>query len=110
MVSVGKISVSMPTDVIETVKAAAAAEGISVSAWMTHAADQAADRARRVAIARAAADELVAEVEALTGTIPQAAVEGAAAVRPGFPRRDGRARTPVPRQGRVGGRRGGAGL
>jgi predicted HicB family RNase H-like nuclease len=38
MVSVGKISVSMPTDVIETVKAAAAAEGISVSAWMTHAA------------------------------------------------------------------------
>jgi hypothetical protein len=79
MEPVGKISVSMPTDVIETVKAAAGAEGISVSAWMTRAADQAADRARRLAIARASADELVAEAEALTGPIPQAAVDRAEA-------------------------------
>jgi hypothetical protein len=79
MESVGKISVSMPRDVIETVKAAATAEGISVSAWLTRAADQAADRARRLAAARAAADELVAEAEVLNGSVPQAAIDRAEA-------------------------------
>lgn len=65
-----KISVSMPPEVVERVKLAAAATGESVSAWLTNAAMAQLDEQARLEIGRIAADELVAEYEAKHGPIP----------------------------------------
>lgn len=70
MGEVRKISVSMPAEVIERVKLAAKASGQSVSAWLTDAAVEQLDEQARLAIGRAAAEQLVAEYEAERGPIP----------------------------------------
>ncbi len=70
MPEVRKISVSMPTEVIERVRSAATASGESVSAWLTNAATERLDEQARLAIGRIAAEQLVAEYEAEHGPIP----------------------------------------
>ena len=64
---VDKVSVSMPLETVRTVREMAAAADMSVSAWLTQAAEESVERARRVAAAREAAAEYSAEVEALHG-------------------------------------------
>ena len=61
--AVRKLSISVPPEVEETIKAAAAAEGKPVSAWLAEAATEKA---------RAAARELVAEYESEHGPLPAA--------------------------------------
>ena len=61
--TVRKLSISVPPEVEETIKAAAAQEGKPVSAWLAEAATEKA---------RAAARELVAEYEAEHGPLPAA--------------------------------------
>ncbi len=70
--TVRKLSISVPADVEETIKAAAAAEGKPVSAWLAEAATEKAHAAAQHAAARAAARELVAEYETEHGPIPTA--------------------------------------
>lgn len=57
-----KLSISMPPELVATVRAAAAAEGLSLSAWLTRAAADAADREQRLATGLAEARALVADV------------------------------------------------
>jgi hypothetical protein len=64
--TVRKISVSLDEEVAAAAEAAAAAEGLSLSAWLTRAARGAADLER----GRRAASELIAEYEAKHGPIP----------------------------------------
>lgn len=64
---VDKVSVSMPPETVRTVREMAAAAEMSVSAWLTRAAEESAERARRVATAQEAAAEYAAEVEAMHG-------------------------------------------
>jgi hypothetical protein len=67
-----KLSISVPPEVEETIKAAAAREGKPVSAWLAEAA---IEKSRATALhdaARAAARELVAEYEQEHGPLPAA--------------------------------------
>jgi uncharacterized protein (DUF1778 family) len=70
--TVRKLSISVPPEVEETIKAAAAEEGKPVSAWLAEAATEKAQAAARQAAGRAAARELVAEYESEHGTLPEA--------------------------------------
>jgi hypothetical protein len=67
-----KLSISVPPEVEETIKAAAAGEGRSVSAWLAEAATEKAHVAALHAAGRAAARELVAEYEQEHGPLPAA--------------------------------------
>jgi hypothetical protein len=58
-----KLSITMPAELVSAVRAAAHAEGLSVSAWLTRAAADAASRQRRLLVGRAEAEALTAEVE-----------------------------------------------
>jgi hypothetical protein len=69
-VTVRKLSISVPSEVEETIKAAAAQAGVPVSAWLAEAAVEKAAAARAVAEGRAAARELIVEYEAEFGPIP----------------------------------------
>jgi hypothetical protein len=70
--TVRKLSISVPPEVAETIKAAAASEGMPVSAWLTEAATEKARAAALQSAGRAAARELVAEYESEHGQIPAA--------------------------------------
>lgn len=70
--TVRKLSISVPAEVEETIKAAAAGEGMAVSAWLAEAATEKARAAALHAAGRAAARELVAEYEREHGPLPQA--------------------------------------
>ncbi len=60
-----KLSISVPAEVEETIKAAAADEGKPVSAWLAEAATE---KARNAALA--AARDLIAEYEQEHGPLP----------------------------------------
>lgn len=66
-----KLSISVPPEVEETIKAAAAEEGKPVSAWLAEAAVEKAHIAVLHAAGRAAARELVAEYESEHGPLPE---------------------------------------
>ncbi|MDX3237282.1 hypothetical protein PV392_16700 [Streptomyces sp. ME03-5709C] len=66
-----KLSISVPPEVEETIKAAAAEEGKPVSAWLAEAAVEKAHIAALHAAGRAAARELVAEYESEYGKLPE---------------------------------------
>jgi hypothetical protein len=68
--TVRKLSISVPPEVEETIKAAAANEGMPVSAWLAQAATEKARATARQAEGRAAARELVAEYEREHGPLP----------------------------------------
>jgi hypothetical protein len=72
--TVRKLSISVPAEVEETIKAAAAEEGKPVSAWLAEAAAEKARAAALQAAGRAAARELVAEYESESehGPLPAA--------------------------------------
>lgn len=65
-----KLSISVPPEVEETIKAAAAEEGKPVSAWLAEAATEKARAATLQATGRAAALELVADYENEHGPLP----------------------------------------
>ncbi len=65
-----KLSISVPAEVEETIKAAAADEGKPVSAWLAEAATEKARAAALHAAGREAARELVAEYESEHGPLP----------------------------------------
>ncbi|EFC84425.1 hypothetical protein [Parafrankia sp. EUN1f] len=66
-----KLSVSVPAEVEEMIKAAATAEGKPVSTWLAEAAVEKAHLAALHAAGRAAARELVAEYEVEHGKLPE---------------------------------------
>lgn len=66
-----KLSISVPPEVEETIKAAAAEEGKPVSSWLAEAAVEKAHSAALHAAGRAAAREMVAEYENDHGTLPE---------------------------------------
>jgi hypothetical protein len=66
-----KLSIAVPPEVEETIKAAAAEEGKSVSAWLAEAALEKAQAAAAHAAGPAAAHEMIAEYEAHHGPIPE---------------------------------------
>jgi hypothetical protein len=68
--TVRKLSISVPAEIEETIKAAAAEEGKPVSAWLAEAATEKARAAVLHAAGRAAARELVAEYESEHGPLP----------------------------------------
>ena len=70
--TVRKLSISVPPEVEETIKAAAAEEGKPVSAWLAEAATEKARATALHAAGRAAARELVAEYESEHGPLPAA--------------------------------------
>jgi hypothetical protein len=70
--TVRKLSISVPAEVEETIKAAAADEGKPVSAWLAEAATEKARAAALQAAGRAAAQELVAEYESEHGPLSAA--------------------------------------
>ena len=70
--TVRKLSISVPPELEETIKAAAAEEGKPVSAWLAEAATENARAAARPAAGRAAARELVTEYESEHGPLPAA--------------------------------------
>ena len=70
--TVRKLSISVPPEVEETIKAAAAEEGKPVSAWLAEAATEKARASALHAAGRAAACELVAEYESEHGPLPAA--------------------------------------
>jgi hypothetical protein len=70
MEPVRKLSVSMPSETIEEIRLSAAAEGVTVSAWLAAAARTAVDRQAALAAGRAAVAEMLAEYEADHGPIP----------------------------------------
>ena len=67
-----KLSISVPPEVEETIKAAAAGEGKPVSAWLAEAATEKAHAAALQAAGRAAARELIADYEQEHGPLPAA--------------------------------------
>ncbi len=67
-----KLSISVPPEVEEAIKAAAAGEGKPVSAWLAEAATEKAHTAALLAAGRAAARELVADYEQEHGPLPAA--------------------------------------
>lgn len=68
--TVRKLSISVPAEVEETIKAAAADEGKPVSAWLAEAATEKARAAALHAAGRAAARELIADYEQEHGPLP----------------------------------------
>jgi hypothetical protein len=70
--TVRKLSISVPPEIEETIKAAAADEGKPVSAWLAEAATEKARATALHAADRAAARELVAEYESEHGPLPAA--------------------------------------
>jgi uncharacterized protein (DUF1778 family) len=66
-----KLSISVPPQVEEMIKAAAAEEGIPVSTWLANAAVEKAEAAAKHAAGLAAAEELVAESERVHGPISE---------------------------------------
>ena len=68
--TVRKLSISVPAEVEETIKAAAADEGKPVSAWLAEAATEKARAAALHAAGRTAARELIAEYEREHGALP----------------------------------------
>jgi hypothetical protein len=70
--TVRKLSISVPLEVEETIKAAAADEGKPVSAWLAEAATEKARAAALHAAGRAAARVLLAEYESEHGPLPAA--------------------------------------
>jgi len=66
-----------PPEVEDTIKAAAAKEGMPVSAWLAEAATEKAHAAAAHAAGRAAARELIAEYESERGPLPQSSRERA---------------------------------
>jgi hypothetical protein len=70
--TVRKLSISVPPEIEETIKAAAADEGKPVSAWLAEAATEKARAAALHAAGRDAARELVAEYESEHGPLPAA--------------------------------------
>ncbi|MEV0346050.1 hypothetical protein AB0H88_09795 [Nonomuraea sp. NPDC050680] len=66
-----KLSISVPPEVEEAIKAAAAEEGKPVSACLAEAAVEKAQIARLHAQGRAAARELMAEYESEHGKLPE---------------------------------------
>ncbi len=70
--AVRKLSISVPAEVEETIKAAAAEEGVPVSAWLAKAATEKARATALHAAGRAAARELLADYEREHGPLPQA--------------------------------------
>ncbi|GAA1155727.1 hypothetical protein GCM10009630_62110 [Kribbella jejuensis] len=66
-----KLSISVPPEVEELIKAAAAEEGVPVSTWLAQAAVDKAEAAARYAAGRAAAREMVEEYERENGPIPE---------------------------------------
>ena len=95
MPEVRKISVSMPPDVVDRVKLAAAAAGESVSAWLTVAAARQLDEQSRLEIGRIAAERLVTDHERDFGPIPQGVLDEVDAFLAGT----GAATLPEPRLG-----------
>jgi hypothetical protein len=69
-VTVRKLSISVPAEVEETIKAAAAGEGKPVSAWLAEAAIEKARAAALHAAGRAAARELITQYETEHGPLP----------------------------------------
>lgn len=69
--TVRKLSISVPAEVEETIKAAAAAEGKPVSAWLAEAATEKARAAASHAVGRAATRELIADYEREHGHLPE---------------------------------------
>lgn len=72
-----KLSISVPPEVEETIKAAAAREGKPVSTWLAEAATEKSRATAMRDAARAAARELVAEYETEHGPLPAASRERA---------------------------------
>jgi hypothetical protein len=68
--SVRKLSISVAPEIEETIKAAAASEGMAVSAWLAEAATEKARAAARQAAGRGAAREMIAEYEQENGQLP----------------------------------------
>lgn len=68
--AVEKLSISVPPEVSNLIKVAAAAAGISVSAWLADAALHKSAAAQAQAAGRAAARQLVAEYESEHGPLP----------------------------------------
>jgi len=69
--TVRKLSISVPPEVEETIKAAAAEEGKPVSAWLAEAAVEKARLAALHKEGRRAAKELLAEYEREHGEVPE---------------------------------------
>jgi hypothetical protein len=69
-VTVRKLSISVPAEVEETIKAAAAGEGKPVSTWLAEAATEKARAAALHTAGRAAASELIADYEQEHGPLP----------------------------------------
>jgi len=69
--TVRKLSISVPPEIERMIKAAAARQGVSVSAWVTAAAERQAAEIDVVAEGQRAARELVVEYEAEHGQIPE---------------------------------------
>jgi hypothetical protein len=67
---VRKLSISVAPEIEETIKAAAASEGMAVSAWLAEAATEKARATARHVEGGAAARELVAEYEQEHGQLP----------------------------------------
>jgi hypothetical protein len=70
-----KLSISVPPEVRDTIKAAAAEEGILVSAWLAEAPTEKAHAAAAHAAGRAVARELISEHESERGLLPQSSRE-----------------------------------
>jgi len=68
-----KLSISVPAEIEEIIKAHAAQEGKPVSSWLAEAAAEKAATSDRLTDARAAARELIAEYEADNGPLPTVA-------------------------------------
>ena len=79
--TVRNLSISVPPELEETIKAAAAEEGKPVSTWLAEAATEKARAAAQHAAGRAAARELVTEYESEHGALPAASREGRAPQR-----------------------------
>ncbi len=67
--TVRKLSISVPSEVEETIKAASAEEGKAVSAWLAEAATEKARAAVLQAAGRAATRELVTDYESGHGPL-----------------------------------------
>ncbi len=69
--TVRKLTISLPEELDRTVRIAASAAGLSVSAWLAHAAARVAVEQAIVADGRAALEEFVAENGPITATEDQ---------------------------------------
>jgi hypothetical protein len=78
--AIEKISVSVPADVAEVIRASAADAGIGVSAWLTAAAREKAASAIAVRDAVTTARELLSELEGAHGPATEADLQWVAEV------------------------------